>query len=108
VAFCESDQYFDPASTPAQSIFGLSVFVLTTVAAIFIVVFSLLAYSVVKFRDRHDDDRGEPPQIYGSNQVELAWTVIPVLIVVGLFLATAHVIASIQNVERSPAHLKWW
>ncbi len=107
---------FDPASTPAQSIFGLSIFVLTTVAAIFIVVFSLLAYSVVKFRDRHDDDRSEPPQIYGSNQVELAWTVIPVLIVVGLFLATAHVIASIQNVERSPGSLEvvvighqfWW
>jgi cytochrome c oxidase subunit II len=107
---------FDPASTPAQSILGLSVFVLTTVAAIFIVVFSLLAYSVVKFRDRHDDDRSEPPQIYGSNQVELAWTVIPVLIVVGLFLATAHVIASIQNVTRSPGSLEvvvighqfWW
>ena len=107
---------FAPASTPAQSIFGLSVFVLMTVAAIFIVVFSLLAYSVVKFRDRHDDDRIEPPQIYGSNQVELAWTVIPVLIVVGLFLATAHVIASIQNVTRSPGSLEvlvighqfWW
>jgi cytochrome c oxidase subunit 2 len=48
--------------------------------------------------------------------VELAWTVIPVLIVVGLFLATAHVIASIQNVTRSPGSLEvvvighqfWW
>src|SRR5882724_4107278 len=69
---------FAPVSTPAQSIFGLSVFVLMTVAVIFIVVFSLLAYAVVKFRDRHNDDRSEPPQIYGSNQVELAWTVIPV------------------------------
>src|SRR5713226_1659772 len=93
---------FAPASTPAQSIFGLSMFVLTTVGAVFIVVVSLLAYSVVKFRDRQDDERSEPPQIYGSNQVELAWTVIPVLIVVGLFLAAAHVIASIQ--EAKPPH----
>ena len=107
---------FAPASTPAQSIFGLSVFVLITVAAIFIVVFSLLAYSVVKFRDRHGDDCSEPPQIYGSSQVELAWTVIPVLIVVGLFLATAHVTAYIQNVTPSPGsmevvvigHQFWW
>ena len=106
---------FAPSSTPAQSIFGLSVFVLMTVAAVFIVVFSLLAYSVVKFRERRDDDRSEPPQIYGSNQVELAWTVIPVLIVVGLFLATAHVIASIQNAKPSPGSLEvvighqfWW
>ena len=41
---------FDPASTPAQSIFGLSLLVLTTLAAIFIVVFGLLAYAVLKFR----------------------------------------------------------
>ena len=31
-------------------------------------------------------------QIYGSNQIELSWTVIPILIVVMLFLATARVI----------------
>jgi cytochrome c oxidase subunit 2 len=107
---------FAPASTPAQSIFGLSMFVLITVAATFVVVFTLLAYSVVKFRDRHDDDRSEPPQIYGSSQIELAWTVIPVLIVIGLFLATAHVIASIQNEARPPGSLEvvvighqfWW
>jgi cytochrome c oxidase subunit 2 len=114
--FASPTSIFAPASTPAQSIFGLSLFVLTTLAAVFIVVFSLLAYSVVKFRDKHDDDRTEPPQIYGSNQVELAWTVIPVLIVVGLFLATAHVIASIQNVTPPRGSLEvvvighqfWW
>jgi cytochrome c oxidase subunit 2 len=37
---------FDPASTPADSIFGLSIFVPLNVAAIFIVVFALLAYAV--------------------------------------------------------------
>src|SRR5882724_6820764 len=97
---------FAPVSTPAQSIFGLSVFVLITVAVIFVVVFSLLAYSVVKFRDKHEDDRSEPPQIYGSNQVELAWTVIPVLIVVALFLATAHVIASMDKATPPPGSLE--
>ena len=107
---------FAPVSTPAQSIFELSLFVLTITAAIFIVVFSLLAYAVVKFRRRGTSDRREPAQVYGSTQVELAWTVIPVLIVVVLFLATARVIASIQNVEQ-PAnainvtvigHQYWW
>ena len=48
--------------------------------------------------------RSEPAQVYGSTQVELAWTVIPVLIVVVLFLATARVIASIQNATRSPGN----
>jgi len=28
----------------------------------------------------------EPAQVYGSTQIELAWTIIPILIVVVLFL----------------------
>lgn len=107
---------FAPVSTPAKSIFGLSLFVLAVTAAIFVVVFSLLAYSVVKFRKRTNDDGREPPQVYGSNQVEIAWTVIPVLIVVALFMATARVIAEIQKATRSSStievvaigHQFWW
>jgi cytochrome c oxidase subunit II len=106
---------FAPASTPAESIFGLSILVLVTVAAIFVAVFGFLAYVVVRFR-RRSNDLAEPPQIYGSTQVELAWTVIPVLIVVALFLASARVIASIQNASRPPGalqvivtgHQYWW
>ena len=107
---------FAPISTPADSIFGLSMFVLGVSAAIFIVVFSLLAYAVLKFRAKQGDHEREPPQIYGSAQVELAWTVIPVLIVVVLFLATARVVASVQNAARPPGaievtvigHQYWW
>jgi cytochrome c oxidase subunit 2 len=107
---------FAPVSTPAKSIFGLSLFVLGVTAAIFVVVFNLLAYSVVKFRKRADDDGREPPQVYGSNQVEIAWTVIPVLIVVALFMATARVIADVQKAFPSNnaievvaiGHQFWW
>jgi cytochrome c oxidase subunit 2 len=106
---------FAPASTPAKSIFGLSLFVLAVTGAIFLVVFTLLLYSVVKFRKRKNDDGREPPQVYGSNQVELAWTVIPVLIVVALFMATARVIASVQTARPENAieviaigHQFWW
>ena len=97
---------FAPVSTPAQSIFDLSRFVLMVTAAIFVVVFSLLAYAVVKFRKRRASDGREPAQVYGSTQVELAWTVIPILIVVVLFLATARVIASIQNAPGQATPLK--
>jgi sensor histidine kinase YesM len=38
---------FTPVSTPAESIFGLTVFVFSIVAVIFVVVFALLAYAVV-------------------------------------------------------------
>src|SRR5580704_12250858 len=107
---------FAPVSTPAESIFGLSKFVLATMAMIFVVVFALLAYVVIRFRNKSRDNRSEPAQVYGSTQVELAWTVIPVLIVIALFLASARVIASIQNKVRPAGalevivtgHQYWW
>src|SRR5271155_3677622 len=91
---------FKPESTPADSIFRLSLMVLTITGLIFVIVFSLLMYATVKFRSRSGDDGHEPPQVYGSNQVELAWTVIPGLIVLVLFLATARMIHSIQDAPR--------
>jgi cytochrome c oxidase subunit 2 len=107
---------FSPASTPAQSIFDLSLFVLMVTAAIFVVVFSLLAYAVVKFRKKSSHDGREPAQVYGSTQLEMAWTVIPILIVVVLFLATARVIFGIQNAAQPRnavevtviGHQFWW
>jgi cytochrome c oxidase subunit 2 len=111
-----STNIFAPASTPAQTIFGLSIFVLAVTAAIFIVVAGLLAYSVVKFRGRAADAGREPAQVYGSTQIELAWTVIPVLIVAVLVLATARVIHAIQDAPKPAAaldvtvvgHQFWW
>ena len=97
---------FAPLSTPAQSIFELSRFVLTVTAAIFLVVFSLLAYAVVKFRKKAVSDGREPAQVYGSTQLELAWTVIPILIVVVLFLATARVIAASRTPPGRATRLK--
>jgi cytochrome c oxidase subunit II len=106
---------FGAVSTPAESILGLSVFVFLTVAGVFVVVFALLAYAVVRFRSQRPSST-EPAQIYGSTQVELAWTVIPVLIVVTLFLATTRVILAIQNAPRPQnaidvvviGHQYWW
>jgi cytochrome c oxidase subunit 2 len=93
---------FSPASTTADSIYHLSLFVLAICLAIFLVVFGLMVYALAKFRRRPDDDGREPAQIYGSNQVELAWTVIPVLIVVVLFLATARVIHAVEDARFPP------
>src|SRR5712692_7697985 len=109
-------EIFAPVSTPARSIFELSLLVLAISAVIFAVVSGLLAYSVVKFRRRNDDDGREPAQVYGSTQVELAWTITPVIIVLVLFLATARVIFSVQDAPRPKGSLEvtvvghqfWW
>ncbi|MBV8907164.1 MAG: cytochrome c oxidase subunit II, partial [Acidobacteriia bacterium] len=111
-----STNIFAPASTPAKTIFGLSLFVLAVTAVIFLVVGSLLVYSVVTFRGRSNDAGREPAQVYGSTQIELAWTVIPVLIVAVLFLATARVIHAIKDAPKPAAaldvtvigHQFWW
>lgn len=105
-----------PASTPAHEIYALSQFVIVITGAIFVVVGGLLAFVIIKFRARGSDARHEPAQIYGSVQVELAWTVIPVLIVVVLFLTTARVIFEIQDAPEPKSalavtvvgHQFWW
>jgi cytochrome c oxidase subunit 2 len=107
---------FDPRSTNAESLYHLSNFVLAITGVIFVVVCSLLAYVMVKFRNRATDVAREPAQVYGSTQIELAWTVIPILIVVVLFLSTARVIHAVQDAAK-PAkavavtaigHQFWW
>jgi cytochrome c oxidase subunit II len=107
---------FDPVSTPARDIYHLSLFVLAVCLGIFLFVFSLIVYTLVKYRRRPTDDDCEPPQIYGSNQVELAWTVIPILIVVVLFLASARVIHAVEDAQMPSnaievtaiGHQFWW
>ncbi|HVH88206.1 MAG TPA: cytochrome c oxidase subunit II transmembrane domain-containing protein, partial [Terriglobales bacterium] len=97
---------FAPASTPADSIFHLSRLVLGITAGIFIIVFSLLVYVVARFRSRENIQVLEPAQVYGSNRVELAWTVVPCLIVIVLFLATARVVHGIQDARRPPGTIE--
>ncbi len=72
----------------------------------------------MRYRHRAGDPNAnqEPPQIYGSTQIELSWTVIPILIVVMLFLATARVIMATQNAPKPASaldvtvigHQFWW
>lgn len=107
---------FRPESVPAQAIHELSLFVLAVTAGIFVVVFGLIAYATFRFRQRPDDDGREPAQIYGSNPVEVAWTTVPLLIVVVLSLATARVIQQVQNAPKPASavdveligHQWWW
>jgi cytochrome c oxidase subunit 2 len=111
-----STNIFAPKGTPAQSIMGLSVLVLGICAGIFLIVAGLLLYTIIRYRSRPGDENHEPAQIYGSNQVELSWTVIPILIIVTLFLASARVIFITQKTPKPATaldvvvigHQFWW
>lgn len=90
--------------------------VLSITAVIFLIVAGLLLYALLRFRHRPTDSDREPPQIYGSNQIELAWTVIPILIVVMLFLSTTRVILGTERIPKPASaldvtvigHQFWW
>jgi cytochrome c oxidase subunit 2 len=106
---------FDPEATPADSIYNVSLLMLAICAAIFLVVGGLLLFTIVRFRRRKTDNSREPVQVYGSNRIEIAWTVIPVLIVIVLSLATARAVVEVQNKRMPPDALKvtvvghqWW
>ncbi len=106
---------FAPASTPAFAIRELSFLVLALVMFIFVVVAGLTVYAIVRFRRRPGDDGREPPQVYGSTQIELAWTLVPFLIVVVLFLTTTRYIFAIERRARAANALEvtvvgnqWW
>jgi cytochrome c oxidase subunit 2 len=83
----ENLSIFDPVSPPAESIRDLSILVLVITGLIFLVVEGILLYVVVRFR-RRAATGAEPPQVYGSKPIEIAWTALPGLIVVVLVLVT--------------------
>src|SRR5947209_5170515 len=92
---------FDPVSPPAEAIRNLSVLVLAITAFIFVVVEGILIYCLIRFRRRAapsartgaTDSSGvreaEPPQVYGSKPIEIAWTAAPALVVFVLVLVSA-------------------
>jgi cytochrome c oxidase subunit 2 len=107
---------FSPLATSARSINELSHLIFAVTGAIFVVVVALLCYCLWKYRRRSADAWREPPQVFGSNQIELAWTIIPTLIVVVLFLSSARVIAATQRADLGEnvlqvevvGHQFWW
>jgi cytochrome c oxidase subunit 2 len=105
-----------PVSTPANEIQSLAWFSISITTVIFVVVASLLTYAIIKYRAKKGEEQIEPPQIYGSTQIELAWTVVPVLIVIVLFLTTTRLIFAIQDAPEPASaldvtvvgHQFWW
>jgi cytochrome c oxidase subunit 2 len=97
----ENLSIFDPAAPPAESIRHLTVLVFAICAFILIVVEAVLIYSLVRFRRRGTPapDAAEPPQVYGSRPIEIAWTAAPAMTVFVLMLVTAR---TLWEVKRDP------
>ncbi len=107
---------FQPLSRPAELLLEPTHLVLLICFGIFVVVMAVLVYVLIKFRPRGPEDHlEEPPQVYGSYNIEMAWTVIPCLIVFVLVLVSARSIVEIQDHPMPEDALKirlighqWW
>jgi cytochrome c oxidase subunit 2 len=87
---------FDPASRPAEAIRDLSFLVFAISAVIFVVVEGVFLYCVLRFRRKPHAPTTEPPQVYGSKPIEIAWTVAPALIVLILVLVVARTLWAVN------------
>jgi cytochrome c oxidase subunit II len=115
MASIETPNIFAPVSTPAFEIRDLSFIVLAITGAIFLIVGGFAVYTLIRFGRRPTNPEVEPAQVYGSTQIELAWAVVPLLIVVVLFLITARYVWGIERRPKPPNALEitvvgnqWW
>jgi cytochrome c oxidase subunit II len=54
---------------------------------IFVIVSAFIIYSALRFRRKSDDE--QPAQVHGNNRLEIAWTIVPFVILFSLFIVTA-------------------
>jgi cytochrome c oxidase subunit II len=69
----------NPAGRFAQDPHDLISIVLIIAAVVFVLVHVLIIWSVVKYRQRKDDDGSLPVQVHGNTRLEIFWTIIPAL-----------------------------
>ena len=79
---------------------------------VFVVVESLLVFTIIKFRRR--EGAPEPKQIHGNSTLEITWTLIPVLILVLIAVPTVQAIwkteakASANSLQVQVIGHQWW
>jgi cytochrome c oxidase subunit 2 len=81
--------------------------------AVFIFVEAILVWTLIKFRKR--PGQPEPEHVHGNTTLEIAWTVIPLLILIVIAIPTVRVIFKTQATARADAlqvevigHQWWW
>lgn len=107
----ETPSILDPGSKGALEISQLFYVVTGIAIVVFVGVEGLLLYSILRFRNR---PASEAQQFHGNTKLELAWTIVPAIILVVLLGFTLRTMASVRApMEGEPLKVKvighqWW
>jgi cytochrome c oxidase subunit 2 len=117
LASCSSDlpqSSLNPRSAEAESIDKLWDFILFLGTAVFIVVGGALAYALIRFRKRPGNEQ-EPKQIHGNTRLEIAWSIIPVVLLVIIAIPTLTILFDLSSPPEGDflrveviGHQWWW
>jgi cytochrome c oxidase subunit 2 len=93
--------WFPPAdSTQADKIDTLWDVLIIASVPIFVLVTVVVGFSVIEFRMRPGEEQLDGPPIHGNTRLEVIWTALPAMLIVGL-VTYAYVV--LHNVEKAPA-----
>lgn len=74
---------YQPVTEQGKDIYDLYNVLFVAAAVVFVLVEGAIVFAVVRYRRRDDQ---LPPQFHGNNLLEVAWTVVPFLMVAVLFV----------------------
>lgn len=103
---------FVPQASNADAIYNLFKPIFWLAVAVFVIVEGLLIWSIIRYRRRPDD--GIPLQIHGNTPIEIAWTILPAIIVVGIATLTFRTQGQLVAPPANPirvnviGHQWWW
>jgi cytochrome c oxidase subunit II len=93
--------WFPPAaSTQADEIDTLWDVLIIASVPVFVLVTVVICFSVINFRMRPGEEDLDGPPIHGNTRLEVIWTAIPAILIVGL-VTYAYVV--LRDIEKSPA-----
>lgn len=99
-------------SPQAQAVLSVFTIVLSIAAVIFAIVLTVVIINIIRFR--RAKRQGEPRQDFGNPKLEIAWTLIPAIILAVVFVITVRAMNSIQPPpeKHSPNMIvtanQWW
>ena len=95
------DWFPTPASTQADPIDTLWDVLLIVSVPIFVLVQAIVLYCVWKFRMRPGQEQLDGPPIHGNTRLEVIWTIIPAVLILGLCVYAYAVLNDIEEAQAS-------